>query len=279
MSHTPKDAPNPGHSPHAESPIQLAELTLRLRKTGCVFAEEEAQLLLDAAGDAQELEALTAQRVSGIPLERILGWAAFHGQRIRVTEGVFVPRLRTEFLVSQAAEILRSPTALENDVVLDLCCGSGAIAASVVADFPHVEMYAADIDPNAVACAKTNLGALGQAIHSDLFAGLPTRLRGRIRLITANAPYVPSGDIEFMPREARDFEPTAALDGGVDGLDLHRRIAREAKQWLAPGGTLVIECSRRQAPHSLKIFECSGYLAKIRSSDELDATAVIATAL
>ncbi|WP_415654102.1 methyltransferase, partial [Saccharomonospora xinjiangensis] len=128
----------------------------RLRAAGCVFAEEEARLLADAAADAEGLESLVSRRVSGVPLEHLLGWVEFGGLRVVVEPGVFVPRRRTEFLAESAAAL-----AGAGSVVVDLCCGAGAIAAVVAARVPGVRVFAADVDPVAVRCARQTLAGAG----------------------------------------------------------------------------------------------------------------------
>ena len=132
-------------------------------------------------------------------------------------------------------------------VVVDLCCGTGAIGLAVAVGLAEVELYAADVDPVAVACATANLGERGTVFEGDLYAALPTALRGRVDLLLVNAPYVPTDSIAFMPPEARSYEPALALDGGRDGVEVHRRVAADAASWLAPGGRLLIETGRRQA--------------------------------
>lgn len=257
-----------------------ARVVAQLRAAGCVYAEDEAEILMASARTPQELGTMLQHRVEGLPLEHIVGWAAFHGLRIKVAPGVFVPRLRTEFLVLQAAAILRSsagsPAGPPAGAVLDLCCGSGAIAAALAVEFPGLKIHAADIDPVAVACAAENLAPFGGRPHcGDLFDPLPPEQRGRITLITANAPYVPTNDIAFMPQEARVFEPDAALNGGADGLDIQRRIAAAAPEWLAPGGCLVVETSPAQADASVAILKAHGFRARMSHSDEMDGTVVV----
>lgn len=242
-----------------------------LRAAGCVFAEEEAEVLASSAGSAEELEAMLARRVAGVPLEHVVGWAEFRGLRIVVDEGVFVPRRRTELLVRQGLA-LAPPGA----VIVDLCCGSGAVATALAAELPGAEVHAADVDPAAVRCARRNLEPRGGHVHGgDLDAALPADLRGRVDLLLANAPYVPTAEVPLMPPEARDHEPLTALDGGADGLDLHRRIAALAPRWLRPGGYLLIETSRRQAPGTAAAMVVHGMGTAMTRSEELDATVVI----
>ncbi|HEY8729032.1 MAG TPA: putative protein N(5)-glutamine methyltransferase [Acidothermaceae bacterium] len=257
-------------SSHVASDSVLVAVVDRLRAAGCVFAEDEARLLVESAPTSSALDSMVASRVAGRPLEHVLGWAEFCGLRIAVDAGVFVPRRRTELLVAQAVS-LAPPRA----VVVDMCCGSGAVGAAVFAARPDVELHASDVDAAAVACARRNVGAGGQVYAGDLFDPLPGSMRGRIDVVVANVPYVPTDEIELMPPEARVHEPRVALDGGKDGLDLQRRVAAAAPQWLAPGGHLLIETSERQAPVSLRIFRSKGLTAWRASSEELDATVVI----
>jgi release factor glutamine methyltransferase len=247
-------------------------MVARLRAAGCVFAEDEAGLLIEAAGSRAELDALVDRRVAGTPLEQVLGWAAFRGRRLHVEPGVFVPRLRTEFLVDLALTAVR-PGA----TVLDLCCGIGALAASIEREAGvALDVFAADIDPVAVRCTRRNVARADRVFEGDLFAPLPGELRGRLDVIAVNAPYVPTEEIRHMPPEARDFEARVALDGGGDGLDVQRRVAAEAADWLAPGGLLMIETSAEQAGRTLALFTGRGFDARIETDDARDATAVTA---
>jgi release factor glutamine methyltransferase len=186
---------------------------------------------------------------------------------------VFVPRRRTEFLVRQAAALAR-PRA----VVVDLCCGSGAVGAALAAALDRAEVHAADIDPAAVRCARRNLAAAGgQVYQGDLFQPLPAALRGRVDVLAANVPYVPTGSVGLLPPEARDHEALIALDGGPDGLDVLRRVAAEARHWLAPGGALLFETSEDQAPHAVAVVSEGGLRPRVATDEELYATVVIGT--
>lgn len=248
-----------------------AVIVARLRAAGCVFAEDEARLIVTTATTPAELEAMVAARVSGLPLEHVLGWAEFCGLRIQVDPQVFVPRRRTEFLVSEAVALTR-PGA----VVVDLCCGTGALGAALASQVRGVELYAADVDAAAVRCARRNLP--GAAVfEGDLFEALPAVLRGRVEVLLANVPYVPSGEVALLPAEARLHEAAVALDGGGDGLEVLRRVCAGAPGWLAPGGVLLFETSERQVPSAVAAVGAAGLAARVAVSEEFYATVVIAT--
>jgi release factor glutamine methyltransferase len=265
----------------SRSPVVLTPTAIvsRLRAAGCVFAEDEARLLVAAAPDAAALAAMVRQRVDGLPLEQIVGWAEFCGLRIAVAPGVFVPRRRTEFLARQAVDLGRNLLGsgeTEELVVLDLCCGSGALGAVLATELEQVQLHASDIEPAAVECARRNLSRFGGTVYQgDLFDPLPRGLRGSVHLITANVPYVPSDEIALLPAEARDHEPLRALDGGTDGLEVLRAVAQEAPVWLAPGGALLVETSERQAALAARIVTAAGLLATTASCAELGSTVLI----
>ncbi|MEU4408864.1 putative protein N(5)-glutamine methyltransferase [Streptosporangium sp. NPDC023963] len=300
------------------SPSSLSQpaIVTRLRAAGCVFAEDEARLIISTARTPSDLAAMLDRRVAGLPLEHVLGWAEFCGLRVAVDTGVFVPRRRTEFLVHQAVALARR-TAVPVDrpagrshpaaapsappgppgppgseelavpagqapdrprVIVDLCCGSGAVGAALVAALGRVESHSVDIDPAAVRCARRNLAAAdGLVYEGDLYEPLPATLRGRVDILTANAPYVPTRAIGLLPPEARVHEPRVALDGGADGLEIQRRVTAAAALWLAPGGHLLIETSERQAPQTAEAFARNGLIPRVVESGELDATVVVGT--
>ena len=260
----------------------FADLVPMLRAAGCVFAEDEAQLLLAEASSPAELFEWVERRVSGEPLEYIVGWAEFCGLRVTVDPGVFVPRRRTELLVSEGASLLRDsltpPSSSVSAIVVDLCCGSGAVGVGVASQVSVGELHSADIDSAAVECARRNLSPLGGHVHQgDLYAALPSRLKRQVQLIAVNAPYVPTGALPTMPPEARIYEQRISLDGGPDGLDLHRRVIEEATEWLDSAGHLVIETSERQAAGTAAIMVAAGLGARTVHSDDLDGTVVVGT--
>jgi release factor glutamine methyltransferase len=245
------------------------------------------------------------RRAAGLPLEHVLGWAEFCGLRIAVDPGVFVPRRRTELLVSEAAALARQAASAAREaasasaareassagfaqpraVVVDLCCGSGAIGAAIAAavawpaasQHGQVELHAVDIDPAAVRCARRNIADSGQVYEGDLYEPLPAALRGRVDVLVASPPYVPAEEVRLLPREARMHEPPVALDGGADGLDIVCRVIAAAPPWLAPGGHLLVELSERQAPRAAEAVARSGLIPRVASSAELAATVVIGT--
>ena len=297
----------------------MDELVARLRAAGCVFAEDEAWILTEAAdGDAARLEELVAARVGGLPLEHLVGWAELDGRRWLVAPGVFVPRRRSELLVREAAERAAARPArtstrrgtsgpapaidegagspLERGalVLVDLCCGcgalGGAVAARLLAAGHDVETHAADVDPVAVTCAHDNLKALSDddvlpgagrlTAHTytgDLAEPLPAEVWGRVDILVANAPYVPTEAISMMPPEAREHEPHAALDGGDDGLTILRRVIDLAPSLLRPGGHLLVETGEGQVSAAVGHMEAAGLRATVLSDDELGATALAAT--
>jgi release factor glutamine methyltransferase len=139
-------------------------------------------------------------------------------------------------------------------------------------------LHAVDIDPAAVRCAGRNLAAVeGRMYEGDLYEPLPGTLRGRVDVLVANAPYVPTAAIRLLPPEARIHEPCVALDGGIDGLDVLRRVTAAARQWLAPGGHLLVETSERQAPVLVEAVARSGLPPRLATSEELDSTVIIGT--
>ncbi|CUR60067.1 HemK family modification methylase [metagenome] len=238
-----------------------------------MFAEDEADVILEAAATPEELDAMVSRRVAGLPLEQVVGWAQFLDLRIVVEPGVFVPRRRTEAVATEALRL-----AGAHPVVLDLCCGSGALATVLAARLRDAEVWAADLHPAAVRCARRNLAAYGgHVVEGDLFEPLPHTLRGRVDVMVVNAPYVPTGAIALMPPEARDHEPRVTLDGGVDGLVLHRRIACQVGAWLGPGGRVLIETSTSQAEATSAALSDAGLDVRVVRDDDRDGTVAVGT--
>jgi release factor glutamine methyltransferase len=237
-----------------------------------VFPQDEADLLIEAAASDAELAQLLQRRIAGTPLEQILGWAQFSRMRVQVDPGVFVPRRRTELLVDATLPHVRRCTPA---VVVDLCCGSGAVGAALLEQDDHLTLHAVDIDPVAVDCARRNLDSIRAQVHQgDLFAPLPRHLIGHIDVVVANAPYVPSHAVYLLPSEARHHEPQVALDGGTDGLEVIRQLVSRATPWLTRGGVVLVESGHRQAPTVMALFARNGLTTSLLRSDDLDATVV-----
>jgi len=246
------------------------DLVARLRAAGCVFAEDEAAVLMGATEDPAELERLVQRRIGGEPLEYVVGWAEFCGVRIAVAEGVFVPRRRSEFLAHCARSYAR-----QGVTVLDMCCGTGALGLIVTQDLASFSLHAVDNDEAAIACASGNLPEAAVYL-GDLFAPLPTTLRGSVDIVVAVTPYVPSGALEYLHREARLYEPATTHDGGPDGLALTGRIFAEVGAWLAPGGVVLLEVSVAQAPLAIALAQRHGLRAHAEFDEASDATVVTA---
>lgn len=219
--------------------MSVDALTERLRAAGCVFAEEEAALLRGAFGN-DALDAATQRRIDGEPLEWILGWVDFGGERFHLSPGVFIPRQRSTLLVEDA---VRRAAGVGAPRIVDLCCGCGALGLAVRRRIGG-DLFASDLDARAVEDARRN-GAHAEV--GDLFASVPTDWRGTVDILLCNAPYVPTDAIELMPRDSRHHEDPALVDGGASGLDVLTRVVLEAPEWLTPSGHLHVECSPDQA--------------------------------
>ncbi|MDR1240031.1 MAG: peptide chain release factor N(5)-glutamine methyltransferase [Treponema sp.] len=238
------------------------------------------------------------RRIAGECTAYILGRKEFRGLDFLVNPGVLVPRPDTETLVEAALAELEVRRTVENTgsasglfpppppaSLLDLCTGSGAVAVALKHEWPALEVFAADISPEALETARLNaarlLGAVSEApagpeapkiqpefsnlsfVQSDLF----DRISRRFHLITANPPYVESGSIDGLSPEVRR-EPRLALDGGADGLDLIRVIIAGAPEHLFPGGALLLEADPRQMSRIVSLLEQQGFL-DIQSSRDL----------
>lgn len=231
-------------SPGPAAP-DLAAVIHRLLAAGCVAAEEEAADYMAAAPDAATLEAWLRRREQGEPPAWITGTTVFCGRTLHVVPGLYVPRAQTEDLAARAAARLAA-----GDRAVDLCTGSGAVAAHLRAEVPGAVVIGIDVEPRAAGCARRN-GV--PAVVADVRA-LPLRMSGGPRpggpagvdLVTAVAPYVPTGDLRLLPADVQRYEPRLALDGGRDGVDLVRRVVGAAGRLLRPGGWLLMEVGGRQ---------------------------------
>jgi release factor glutamine methyltransferase len=271
----------------------VAAVTSQLCAAGCVSAPAEARWLLEEAlelapgelarrrGEAvpgaralqpstsarARLAAMTARRAAGEPLQYVVGWAPFGRLRLAVGPGVFVPRPETEGLAELAAARLHAQR--EPRLAVDLCSGCGAIACFVADAVPGARVLATELDPGALAWGRRNAERHGvELLAGDLDGPLPPELAGRVQVLTANVPYVPSDQIELLPRDVRDHESRLALDGGPDGLDVLRRVAALAPRWLASGGVLLSEIAEDQGSAATQALAAAG-LGEVRLHHDL----------
>ena len=228
--------------------LNLRGAEARLRAAGCVAADDEAIALAAIVDDQVAFDALVDRRCAGEPLAWITGRVDFCGLAVAVDPGVYVPRWQTEAVASAAADLLPS-----GGTALDLCCGSGAIAAVLRHRHPEAKIMALDIDPAAVECARRN-GV--DARVSDLFSSVPVELAGSVDVVVAVAPYVPDG-----AELATTWEPAAAIAGGSDGLRVLRPVILGAPQWLRPGGSLVVELGQPQIDSVARRLLPAGFAA------------------
>ncbi len=211
-----------------------------LAEGGCIAPRAEADALLGASSEGiGPIEELIARRLRGEPLAWITGSVRFCGVRVRVDPGVFVPRPHTEAMARRAVSLLP-----DVGIAVDLCTGSGAVAAVLGSARPGAAVVATDVDPVAVACARRN-GV--RALLGDLDEPLSPSLRGRVDVMTAVVPYVPTEELHLLPRDVLANEPRRALDGGRRGTTVLVRAAEVAAPWLRPGGTVLLELGGDQA--------------------------------
>jgi len=241
-----------------------------LAAAGCITPRDEADALLDAAGDdAGALASMLERRIEGEPLPWITGTISFCGLEVRVTPGVYVPRWQTEPLARMAASLMPP-----DGVAVDLCTGSGAVAMVLAAAAPAARVIATDIDPVAVACARRN-GMDARVGRLD--EPLPASLEGTADVLTAVPPYVPTDQLRFLPRDVQAHEPRSALDGGPDGTEVLAEIVRRSPRWLRPGGFLVLELGGDQADVVAPIARAAGFdEAQILRDAEDDPRGILA---
>lgn len=240
-------------------------LVARLRAAGCVRAEDEATALRASYGEGRDLESAVGRREAGEPLEHVLGHADLCGHRLGLGPGVFVPRRRTEPLVALAIDEVR---ARRRPVVVDLGCGSGALAVAVAATCPGARVLAVDVDPEAVAWARANGAALGvETARGDWFAALPDDLAGRVDVVVAYLPHVPTNRLPLLSQDSLRAEGARTVDGGRDGLDPFRAVLAQLPDWLASDGVLVTLLAEEQVAAAAALAEGAGWRTRASARD------------
>ncbi len=216
------------------------------------------------------------------PVQYLVGEAWFYGLRFKVDRRALIPRPCSELLVERAVDRLQPPRDApdghrEEIVVADVCTGSGCLAISIARQLPHARLIATDISPEALSLAAENIASQNlddriELREGDLLAPLmcDERLRGSLAAIVANPPYIPDDEWPEVAPNVREHEPTIALRGGPDGLDLVRPIIRHADSLLRPGGVLLIEVAARRADDALAIVEARGKFTDARIHRDQD---------
>lgn len=241
-------------SPRLDAEVLVA-FALGIDRTRVII---ESMRPLDPA-ELSLLRDLVKRRRSREPIAYLRGEREFYGRTFHVDSRVLIPRPDTEALVDVA--LTRTANVSLSMRQLDLCTGSGCVAITIARQRPTAKVLATDLSADALTVARDNayrLGAYNVAfLESDLFTAVPET--SRFDLITANPPYIPTGDIDGLMADVRDFEPRAALDGGADGLDLVRRIVDEAPRYLEADGVLALEIGAGEAADTRALFEARGY--------------------
>jgi release factor glutamine methyltransferase len=228
--------------------------------------------LVEEVGPQQRtlFEGLVSRRAAREPLQHLTGTAPFRHVELEVGPGVFVPRPETELLagwaIERAAE--RGDAAGEPAVVVDLCCGSGAIALSVVDEVPGARVHAVEVDPEAHSWAERNLAQSGVDLRLGDMADALSELDGTVDVVVCNPPYIPLEAWASVAAEARDHDPSLALWSGHDGLDAMRTLERTAARLLRVGGWVGAEHADVQGESAARVFVAAGRWTDVR--DHLD---------
>ncbi|HXT41532.1 MAG TPA: peptide chain release factor N(5)-glutamine methyltransferase [Candidatus Angelobacter sp.] len=238
-------------SPRLQTELLLSHV-LRVPRLN-LYLDFERKL---SEADLESVRELVRRRGTREPLQHILGSASFCGLEIKVGRDVLVPRPETELLAERAWDFLSAWPSV-HPIALDFGTGSGCVAVVLAAKCPAAQVHAVDVSAEALRVAQDNAVMNGVAdkirFHlGDAFAALPTGVL--FALIVANPPYIPVAEIDTLAPEVRDYDPRLALDGGPDGLDFYRRLAREAAKYLEPAGRIMLEFGDGQADRIREIF-------------------------
>ncbi|WP_037080390.1 peptide chain release factor N(5)-glutamine methyltransferase [Pseudonocardia spinosispora] len=221
-----------------------------------------------------EFRALVQRRATRLPLQYLLGTAPMGPIEVQVGPGVFVPRLETELLLEWGLTAL---TGIAAPVVVDLCTGSGALAAAVAMARPDAVVHAVELDPGALTWAKRNLPERVRLLQADVTdIELLPELRGTVDLLLANPPYVPEGTP--VPPEVADHDPHRAVFSGTDGLDVIRPLTQLAIRLLRPGGSLAIEHDDTHGEAAPALLATHPELTNVRDHPDLSGRPRFVTA-
>lgn len=225
--------------------------------------------------------ALAARRAAGEPFPFLVGHIIFYGYELKVRPGPFVPRPSSELTVDRVLKRLKKK---RSGIFVDVATGAGPIALAVAAELPDVEVWGADIDGNGISQARENAKLLElnnvQFRVSDMYKGLPAKLKGKVDVISGHVPYVPAHELEDLPREVRGYEPVFTLsDESEDGLFLMRRAIAESTEWLKPGGALLLEVSDDLIGKLKKLALKSGFVHEGVASDDDGLSVVVESRL
>jgi release factor glutamine methyltransferase len=245
----------------------------------CLEVDEDELHAVDAVPrrKRERYLALVARRAGGEPFPFLTGRIEFWGLDLEVRPGAFVPRPSSELTVARALRKLRRR---KGPVIVDVATGAGPIALALADELPTADVWGADISPDGLAQGRANARRLGlDNVHfkkSDMYEGLPARLRGNVDLITGHVPYVPPDEVEDLPAEVREFEPIYTLtDDSSDGLGLMRRAVAEAVDWLKPGGWLLLEMSHDLPARVRRLVRKAGLEDHGVAKDEDDLSVVV----
>ncbi|ABO51671.1 [protein release factor]-glutamine N5-methyltransferase [Desulforamulus reducens MI-1] len=236
-----------------DAQVLLSQVT-GIDRTG-LFMRQEQPL---TPQQQEKYQILLERRAQGEPVAYLIGRKEFMGRDFVVTPDVLIPRPDTELMVETAVKFFHKNSSCP-PVAVDVGTGSGAIAVSLASLVQELQVYAIDLSEAALKVARQNAERLGmkERVHfqqGNLLEPLLKTMGEEVSIITANLPYVPSGDIPTLMRDVKEFEPHLALDGGPDGLDLYRLLIPQAYRLLQPGGLLLMEIGPGQGTGAKKIL-------------------------
>lgn len=222
-----------------------------LLRDSCLYVTPEVEA---------RVRALVQRHLDGEPTAYLIGEWEFYGLPLDISRDVLIPRPDTEVLAGLAIDFVKTQGACR---VLDLCAGSGCIGLAVASQCPESRVVLGELSEGALRICRQNIrrnGLSGRVVpmQMDALAAPPAQL-GEFRCLVSNPPYIPAGDIPGLDPSVRDYEPHMALDGGADGLDFYRNLAREWKNALTVGGKIFLEVGIGQADDVLRLLRAQGF--------------------